>query len=91
MKDINGIILKLCLLLSLTVISNRAIAQESMQSNLLYARQQTVFLDSVVNKLEDIFKLTKGFPVVIDLWATWCQRTKLWLEAPKGRFFLSLT
>ena len=72
MKVINGIVLKLCLLLSLTVVSNHAVAQESMQSNLLYARQHTVFLDPSVNKLDDILKLTKGFPVVIDLWATWC-------------------
>lgn len=25
-----------------------------------------------MNKLDEILKLTKGFPVVIDLWATWC-------------------
>lgn len=72
MKGINGVALKLWLLLSLTVALNHAVAQESRQSNLLYARHQTVFLESSVNKLDDILKLTKGFPVVIDLWATWC-------------------
>lgn len=72
MKIANGLVLQLLLLLALTAASTYVVAQENIQSNLLYARQQTVFLDSAVNKLDDILKLTKGFPVVIDLWATWC-------------------
>lgn len=72
MKISKGLILKLRLLLLLTVASNFVVAQEMRESKLLYSRQQTVFLDSSVNKLDDLLQLAKGFPVVIDLWATWC-------------------
>ena len=71
-KILKSPVLKLWLLLALAIVSSNVIAQESRTSNLLYARQQTVFLDSSVNKLDEILKLAKGFPVVIDLWATWC-------------------